>query len=130
MDSKRLSILLALLLLVMCFLMDKEEAFELRPPRSKRRRCVRRMKKCSRRRIKKGKKADAIKPLDMNHVSTILVGEQCYKFQKSLKSLSFQRTYRIKQTKDRIILNYLRTSFLYTCGQMFFVICYLLPLYP
>ena len=72
--TNRLVSLLTLLLLVVCVLMDQEEAFELRPPRRKRQICVRSLERCSRRRSKRETKADIINPLDMNDAWTILIG--------------------------------------------------------
>ena len=70
-----------LLQLVICVLASQGEAFVVWLPRGRRRKCFRRLKRCSRRRSKSGIKADVIKTLDMNHVSTILVGDQFYKCQ-------------------------------------------------
>ena len=86
MASKRLFILLTLLLLLICVLMENGEAFD-RPQKGRRRR-FRRVRRCSRRKNNCGTKVDDIKPLDMNHVSTILVCDQFYNIQYLLKSLS------------------------------------------
>ena len=74
MDSRRLFILLTLLLLVIYVLTEQGEAF-VRPPRKRSRRCFRRFKRCSRRRSKRRTKANVMKPLYMNDVWTILVGD-------------------------------------------------------
>ena len=84
MDSKRLLILLTIFTLIICVLMDQGGAFDRptrRRPRS--RSCSRRLKGCSRRRSWSGTKADDIKPIDINAVSTILVSDQ---FPKPVKN--------------------------------------------
>ena len=88
MDSKRLFILLILLLLVICVLVDQGEAFALRPPRKRKRRCFIRLKRCSKRRSRRGKKADVIKLSHVKDVSAILVGHQFYKFQNLSKIIT------------------------------------------
>ena len=80
MDSKRLFILLTIFTLIICVLMDQGGAFDRptrRRPRS--RSCSRRLKGCSRRRSSSGIKAEDIRPIDINDVSTILVGVQFLK---------------------------------------------------
>ena len=99
MDSKRLFILLTLLLLLICVLMENGEAFD-RPPKRRRRRRFRRLKRCSRRRCNSGKKADDVKPLDMNLVSTILVGDQFYNIQYLFKIINCQRTYSLPRSRS------------------------------
>ena len=56
--------------------------------KKRRRRSSRRLKMCSLRRIESGTKVDTIKPLDMNHVSQISVGEQFYKYQNLSKIIN------------------------------------------
>ena len=129
MDSKHLFILLTFLLLLVCVLMDQDEAFELRPPRRRTRRCVRRMKRCSRRRIRRGKKADVIKPLDMNIVSKILVGDQCYNFQSIFKKLSVREHSELnkqnRKSLGRILEHRFSISFIHVGKRsLSFVSCY------
>ena len=113
MDSKRLFILLTLLLLVMCVLMDREDAFVLRPSRRKRRKCVRsKAESCSRRRSKKKIKADVIKPLDMNDAWKILVGVHFISLKTFCKShyMGFhnhrQKTYRNQQKRRSLVARF------------------------
>ena len=106
-DSKRLFILLTLLLLVICVQMDQVEAFIQRPPRRRKLKCSRRVRTCSRRRGKSETNADEMmKPSDMKDVSTILVGDQFHKFQnlfKSLNALPKSASERVQnQTKKKI----------------------------
>ena len=79
--------------------MENGEAFD-RPPKRRRRRRFRRLKRCSRRRCNSGKKADDVKPLDMNLVSTILVGDQFYNIQYLFKIINCQRTYSLPRSRS------------------------------
>ena len=81
----------------------------LRPPRRKRRKCVRRLERCSRRRSKRETKADVIRPLDMNDARTILVGVQFISFKTFSKShyMGFhnnrQKTYKNQQKRRSLV---------------------------
>ena len=67
--------------------MDQGGAFD-RPTRRRRRSCSRRLKRCSRRRSKSGIKADDIKHIEINDVSTILVGDLYYNFENLFKIIN------------------------------------------